>query len=177
MQFYVSLCICSCAMNRFFFALCDSTHFMEIIAALVCAITALLTTLLAIFQIICKSIINYSFCRMFHHQYERYLKGCYKVIRCLAFFCQLLGTHDDQEFSSACNNLLMFWLEHSFYSFCKFKGGWILLILFSFTVWVEIFNFSPLETFFLLCWYALKYSAWLVQYFPRNPSSLSCLGG
>lgn len=40
------------------------------------------------------------------------------------------------------------WLEYSFYSLSKFKGEWILLILFSFTMRVEIFNFSPLEAFF-----------------------------
>lgn len=34
------------------------------------------------------------------------------------------------------------------FTLCKFKGEWILLILFSFTVWVHMFSFSPLETFF-----------------------------
>lgn len=176
MRSYVSPCICSCAMHRFFFAWCASTHFMKIIAALVCAITAFPISLLKS-SVILLEIIPSAECS------DIDMKDIWKAVAkrsdALPSFANCW-----EHMVTKCR--VFIWVQQSsniligtsiLFTLCKFKGDWIMLIPFSCTVWVQLFSFSPLESFFLLCWCALKYSIWLEQYFPRRCSSLSCLGG
>lgn len=136
------------------------------------------------FKTICNSITNYSLYKMFQHRYERYLKGCCRAIRCFAFFFFFFPTVEHM----VPTYIVFIWVQQSSNIFvgtfilctlCKFKGEWIMLIPFSFTVWAQLFSFSPLEPFFflILCWCAPKYSVWLAQCFLRLPYSFNCLGG
>lgn len=112
MQFYVSLCICSCAVHRFFFAWCASTHFMEIIAGLVCAITALPTSFLKP-SVIPLEIFPSTGCS--NIDMKDVWKAVTKQSDALPSFANCWNTWwPNAEFSCGCNNLLIFWLEHSF---------------------------------------------------------------
>lgn len=163
-------------MHVFLFAWCASMHFMEIIAALVCATTALPTSLLKpsiipleIFPSAgCSNIDMKNIWKAVTKQSDAFpsFANCWQhmVTKCRVFI------RVQQSSNILIGTFILFIL-------CKFKGEQIMLILFFCTVWVHLFSFFPLESFFLLCWYGLKYSLWLVQYFPRCPSSLSCWGG
>lgn len=124
-------------------------HFMEIIAALVHAITALVSSLLKP-SVIPLQIIPST--KRFNIDMKDIWKAVAEQSDALPFFFffptieHMVPTY-----------IVFIWVQQSSNIFvgtfilctlCKFKGEWIMLIPFSFTVWAQLFSFSPLEPFF-----------------------------